>query len=218
MKAGNATVCLVKVQTPAAETYRIHRRWLPWRRRTRAEALDWLPDFPGGDLDFDDDLGLVIVALLLLPFLVILAFVLGEVLLLLLLFPFFVLARAVFGTPWIIQVTLKRKVVHVEAVEGWAESSKRIHRLATALRQGDFALPQADSAVRQGHSMVRQGDSPLRQGDLTLGELWPAPPGTRRPSPRSVLADVPAAEHQRGQTDDEHDHDAQVGRAVTKGQ
>lgn len=135
-KARVATVCLVKVQTPAAETYRIHRRWLPWRRRTRADALDWMPDFPGGDVDFDDDFGLVLVALLLLPFLVILAFVVGEVLLLLLLLPFFVLARSVFGTPWVIEVTRKGKVVHIEAVEGWAASSKRVECLATGLRQG----------------------------------------------------------------------------------
>jgi hypothetical protein len=135
-----ATVCVVKVQTPEDETYRIHRRWLPWRRRTRADTLDWLPDFPGGDVDFDADFGLVIVALLLLPFLVILAFVVGEMLLLLLLLPFFVLARSVFGTPWVIEVTRKGKIVRIEAVEGWAASSRRIEWLATALRHGDPPL------------------------------------------------------------------------------
>jgi hypothetical protein len=145
--AMGATVCLVKVQTPADETYRIHRRWLPWRRRTRADALDWMPDFPGCDLDFGDDFGLVLVALLLVPLLLILAFIVGELLLLLLLLPFFVLARSVFGTPWIIEVTRKGKVVHVEAVEGWAESSRRVEWLATALRQGDPALVELWPAI-----------------------------------------------------------------------
>jgi hypothetical protein len=133
---GDDNVSLVKVQTPSGETYRVHRRWLPWRRRSSADTLDWMPDFP--DVDFgDDSLGLVIIAILLIPLLVVVAFVVGEVLLLLLLLPFFVLARSVFGTPWIIEVTHKHKVVHVEAVEGWTESSQRIELLATAFRQGD---------------------------------------------------------------------------------
>jgi hypothetical protein len=150
---------VVKVQTPAGKTYRIQRRWLPWRRRTRSEALDWLPDFPGGNLDFDDDFGLVIVALLLVPFLVILAFVVGELLLLLLLFPFFVLARSVFGTPWIIEVTLKGKVVQVEAVQGWAASSKRIEGLAAALRHGDPPLGELWPAISK-NGPATSGNSP----------------------------------------------------------
>ena len=137
------SVSVMKVQAPAGESYRIQRRWLPWRRRARADALDWMPDLPGADVDFgDESFALVILALLLIPLLLVAAFIVGEVLLLLLLLPFFVLARSVFGTPWVIEVTRKRKVVHVEAVEGWAESLQRIEHLATALRQGD--PPQGD--------------------------------------------------------------------------
>jgi hypothetical protein len=138
-------------------------------------------------VDFDDSLGRVIAALLLVlllvPLLVIVAFVVGEVLLLLLLLPFFMLARSVFGTPWVIEVTRKRTVVHVEAVEGWAASSQRMECLATALRQGD-----------------------------------PSRGGLRLATDKDALADIPTPEHDGGQADHQHDQNAQVGRAVTKGQ
>jgi hypothetical protein len=138
-----ASLCLMKVETPAGERYRIHRRWLPWRRRARADALDWLPDLPGPDLDVGDDpIGLVIVAILLIPLLAILALVLGEVLLLLLLLPFFVLARSVFGTPWVIEVSQGHKILHLEAVQGWGASTRRIERLASQVRGGQ--LPPGD--------------------------------------------------------------------------
>jgi hypothetical protein len=124
----------MKIQTPAGETLRIHRRWLPWRRRGD-KAMDWMP--PGLDLLGDDPISLVIGAIVLIPVLVILAFFIGEILLLLLLLPFFVLARSVFGTPWIIEVTHRHEVVHAEQAQGWSASHDQIERLAAAISAGE---------------------------------------------------------------------------------
>lgn len=128
----------MKIQTPTGETFRIHRRWLPWRRRA-GKAMDWLPgDAASLDSFGDDPISLVIGAILLIPLLVILAFFIGEFLLLLLLLPFFVLARSVFGTPWIIEVTHQRQVVHTEEARGWGASHEQIDRLAAAISEGEL--------------------------------------------------------------------------------
>jgi hypothetical protein len=128
----------MKVQTPTGETFRIHRRWLPWRRRAD-KAMDWLPsDANVFDSVGDDPVSLVIGAIFLIPGVVILAFFIGEFLLLLLLLPFFVLARSVFGTPWIIEVTHQREVVHAERAQGWGASHDQIERLAAAISAGEL--------------------------------------------------------------------------------
>jgi hypothetical protein len=136
----------MKVRTPKGETYRVRRRWLPWRRHD-TKALDWLP--PGSavsGLD-DDPISFIIGAILLIPVLLVLAVVVGEFLLLLLLLPFFVLARSIFGTPWVIEVTHQREVVHAEEVKGWGASQQRINDLVTATGQGDLP-PGVEQRVR----------------------------------------------------------------------
>lgn len=136
----------MKVQTPKGETYRIRRRWLPWRRHD-TKALDWLP--PGSAVSGLDDnpISFVLGAIVLIPILVVLAVVVGELLLLLLLLPFFVLARSIFGTPWVIEVTHRREVVHAEEVKGWGASQQRINDLVTATGRGELP-PGVEQHVR----------------------------------------------------------------------
>lgn len=137
----------MKIVTPAGETYRVHRRVLPWRRRIR-EKPDWdlASSFDVPDVDHLGVLGailLVIGIIIALPIIVLALLVVGELLLLLLLLPLFVLARVAFKKPWIVEVTRKRKVVHAEAVVGWGAAGERARVLADELRS---AVPAATPA------------------------------------------------------------------------
>jgi len=137
----------VKIVTPAGETYRVHRRVLPWRRRIR-EKPDWdlASSFDVPDVDHLGVVGailLVIGIIIALPIIVLAFLVVGELLLLLLLLPLFVLARVAFRKPWIVEVTRKRKVVHAEAVVGWGAAGERARMLADELRS---AVPAATAA------------------------------------------------------------------------
>jgi hypothetical protein len=99
VEVAEANISGMKVQTPKGETYRIHRRWLPWRRRARADAMGWLSTDGSAVSVGDDPLSFFFAAILVIPMVLVLAFFVGEFLLLLLLLPFFVLARSIFGTP-----------------------------------------------------------------------------------------------------------------------
>ena len=137
----------MKIVTPAGETYRVHRRVLPWRRRIR-EKPDWdlASSFDVPDVDHLGVVGailLVIGIIIALPIIVLAFLVVGELLLLLLLLPLFVLARVAFRKPWIVEVTRKRKVVHAEAVVGWGAAGERARMLADELRS---AVPAATGA------------------------------------------------------------------------
>jgi len=137
----------VKIVTPAGETYRVHRRVLPWRRRIR-EKPDWdlASSFDVPDVDHLGVVGailLVIGIIIALPIIVLALLVVGELLLLLLLLPLFVLARVAFRKPWIVEVTRKRKAVHAEAVVGWGAAGERARVLADELRS---AVPAATGA------------------------------------------------------------------------
>jgi len=146
----------MKIQTSAGETFRIHRRWLPWRRRAN-KAMDWLPDDAGGLGSLGDDpISLVIGAIFVIPVLVILALFIGEFLLLFLLLPFFVLARSVFGTPWTIEVTHRREVVHAEGAQGWGASHDQIERLAAAISAGELPPGVLDRVKQKATGKVRR--------------------------------------------------------------
>jgi hypothetical protein len=128
----------VKIVTPAGETFRVHRRVLPWRRKIREKPeWDFLDALDVPDVDHLGVLGailLVIGIVIALPVVILALLVVGEVLLLLLLLPLFVLARVALKKPWIVEVTRRRKVVHAEAVVGWGAAGKRVRALAGELR------------------------------------------------------------------------------------
>lgn len=122
----------MKAVTPTGEKYRVRRKWLPWRRKTRARDMDWLniPDLG------DDPISMIIMAIVLLPLIVILVIFLGEFLLLLLIFPLVMIARSIFGKPWTIEVTEKGNLRAAEQVKGWSASHDRIQEIAKLLRTG----------------------------------------------------------------------------------
>ncbi|ART70422.1 hypothetical protein BTO20_19300 [Mycobacterium dioxanotrophicus] len=109
-------------------------------------------DWGVGDMslsDGDDVISIVlniVVLVLLIPVVLLALLVAAEFLLLLLLLPLWVLARSLFGTPWIIVVRRRHKIVVEEAVRGWSATSDRIEQLKAAIAAGE-AGPAAASAA-----------------------------------------------------------------------
>lgn len=127
----------VKVTSPDGQTWRITRRWVPWRRRLKG-SLDAMPDFPIG---LGDDPISAIVGILfliiLLPFLL-LALVAGlELLLLLLVLPFAILGRVLLGRHWTIEARRGFRPWWEEQVGDWQAAGIRIHEVADAVRRGE---------------------------------------------------------------------------------
>lgn len=125
----------MKVTDPSGNTWRVSRRWVPWRRRLKG-ALDAAPDLPSlGDDPISMIVGVVFLVIAI-PFLV-LALVAGlELLLLLLVFPFAVLGRMVFGRHWHVEVRRGFAVEHEVDAGDWRSSAAMIQGLAEQLRQG----------------------------------------------------------------------------------
>ena len=132
------SVPAVKVRDPQEQTWRVTRRWVPWRRRLKG-SLDSAPDLGVGSLG-DDPISAVIavVALVvLIPFLL-LAVVAGlELLLVLLVLPFAVLGRVLFGRHWTVEVRRGWRPWWETLAGDWQASGTRIHDLTAAIARGD---------------------------------------------------------------------------------
>lgn len=131
--------CRMTVTDPSGTTWRVSRRWVPWRRRLRDHDLPYRT--PSLDAVGDDPVSMVLglVALVLvLPLVMISLLVALELLLLLLLLPLAVLARVVLGRHW--RVEVRRGWTHVwEAPAGdWRASEQKIQEIADAITRGDL--------------------------------------------------------------------------------
>lgn len=131
----------MKVMDPQGRSVRVHRRWLPWRRRVRdIEGLD------AGGLDGtgDDPISLALAllgVLLLIPFVLGLVLLVGELFLLVLLLPAVVLVRVLFRRPWTVEATSRGHVLWSEQVIGWNESEARILDIAAVYERGEGPFP-----------------------------------------------------------------------------
>ncbi|MEJ7832992.1 MAG: hypothetical protein WKF79_08770 [Nocardioides sp.] len=126
----------MKVRDPSGQTWRVSRRWVPWRRRLTG-VLDSMPDFPVAL--GDDPISLIIFVILLIvmiPFLI-LALIAGlELLLLLLILPFVLLGRVLFGRHWTVEAR-RGFTIWWDAPSGdWQASGIEIHAVADAIRHG----------------------------------------------------------------------------------
>ncbi|HWJ82130.1 MAG TPA: hypothetical protein VNS55_07830 [Nocardioides sp.] len=128
----------MKVTDPAGQTWRVTRRWVPWRRRLKG-SLDAVPDLGIGGLGNDPVSAIVGVVLLivLLPFLLLVLLAGVELLLVLLVLPFAVVARVAFGRHWYVEVRRGFTPVHEVEAGDWRESGLRIYELAGVLERGD---------------------------------------------------------------------------------
>lgn len=130
----------MKVRDPQGQTWRVTRRWVPWRRRLKDVGPDDSP------LDWANGLGddpisavlAIILLVLLLPFLLLGLFVALELLLLFLLVPFATLVRVAFGAHWTIEAR-RGFTIWWDAPSGsWRESGRRIQDVARAIQEGDL--------------------------------------------------------------------------------
>lgn len=126
----------MKVTDPDGQTWRVTRRWVPWRRRLKNKA-DLAPDLPSGlgDDPVSAVIGLVLLVLAL-PFLLLALLVTLELLVLLLLVPFALLARVAFGRHWTIEARRGFTTVWEDPAGDWRASGTRIHEVAAAIRSG----------------------------------------------------------------------------------
>jgi hypothetical protein len=137
----------MKVIDPQGQTWRVHRRWLPWNPKSPklAENADGLSvDVP----DVGDDLGIVGVVLffvaliLLIPFIALLVLIGIELILFAVVLPFAVVGRMFFGKHWWVQTRRGWKLASEEMVGDWTASGIRIRELARDLAlHGGPALP-----------------------------------------------------------------------------
>jgi hypothetical protein len=129
-------------------TWRVGRRWLPWRRRIREVPDLGIDGGPGGDDPISAIIGLFLLVLAI-PALVVLALLLAELVLLIALLPVVALLRFVAswaGFPWPVEVhsrPAKRRVAgwtlrHAEPVRGWRASGERIEGLHRQIEVGRF--------------------------------------------------------------------------------
>ncbi|SDL28981.1 hypothetical protein SAMN05428985_11340 [Nocardioides sp. YR527] len=142
----------MKVRTPAGQTYRITRRWVPWQRKSRRMSLDGF-DVPLGPPSGDDPISAILMVLWLiiaLPIIVVVVAVMLltgiELLLLLAILPFAVGARVVFGRHWTVEVRRGFTPIHEERAGRWAASAVRISELAREIESGNVP---ADTLTKQ---------------------------------------------------------------------
>lgn len=132
--ADRVTVLPVKVKDPSGQTWRVTRRWVPWRRRLKG-AIDMMPSLPSGD----DPISLAISAILLILFLPVIVLVLLsgiELLLVLLIVPFAALAKVLFGQQWIIEARRGWSPWWEAQAGDWRQSGQAIRDVATAIERG----------------------------------------------------------------------------------
>jgi hypothetical protein len=125
------------VRDPQGRTWRVTRRWVPWRRRIK--DLDTGPDMPSGL--GDDPISMIVGLLflvLLLPFLLLAFLALIELLLLLLVLPFAVLGRVLLGHHWVVEARRGWTPVWEEEVGDWKASAGRIADIADRIQRGDL--------------------------------------------------------------------------------
>jgi|GEM_PF-2350859 len=132
----------VKAKDSTGQTWRVTRRWVPWRRRVRGAGDAWsmVPTLPAGE----DPISAVITIVILVVFapVILLALVLTvlatiEFAVILLLIPVLFVARALFGRHWIVEVRRGYLPYYEEHAGDWSTSHARIESIAGAIERGD---------------------------------------------------------------------------------
>lgn len=130
----------MKVSDPTGQTWRVSRRWVPWRRR----LTGWLPEvFTLGSFDLGI-IGLVLFVLIGIPLLVFAALALVEIVVLLVVLPFVLLARLALGRAWVVHAR-KGCTIWWEADGGsWRASGVRIREVAADIERGVLPVHDVD--------------------------------------------------------------------------
>jgi len=127
------------VKDPSGQTWRVHRRWLPWNPRAHKQKFE-PGDVFGAVFDGVDEPAGLLIAIPVGILLALLAPILGlvlltgvEFILLAVVLPFAVVGRMFFGKRWWIQVRRGRSLEREEMVGTWAESGHRVRTTAKAI-------------------------------------------------------------------------------------
>lgn len=126
----------MKVVDPQGRTWRVSRRWMPWRRKARMG--DW-SELPSGSSLGDDPISLligIVLFVLIIPVLLLAILVAIELLILLLLLPFAILGRVLFGRHWRVEVREGWTFAWETEAGGWTQSGQAIEHIAEGLRLG----------------------------------------------------------------------------------
>ena len=140
----------MKVRDPQGQTWRISRRWVPWRRRLKG-ATSGLPDLGFGSLG-DDPISLVIglvLLVVLLPFLLVFLVAGVELLALLVVFPLAILGRVLLGRHWTVEVRRGWTPWWEMRSGDWSASRLQIHEVAQSVERGDLPPRTLGDAVRE---------------------------------------------------------------------
>lgn len=130
----------MKVSDPTGQTWRVSRRWVPWRRRLKG----WLPEvFTLGSFDLGI-IGLVLFVLIGIPLLVFAALALVEILVLLAVLPFVLLARLAFGRAWVVHARRGYRIWWEADGGTWQASGVRIHEVAADIERGVLPVQNVD--------------------------------------------------------------------------
>ncbi len=140
----------MKVKEPTGQTWRVTRRWVPWRRRLKGVdgGLDIVPSGLG-----DDPISMIIFLVLLviaLPFLILSLFAAIELLLVLLLLPFALLGRVLLGRHWTVEARRGFTIWWDAPAGDWQASGVRIHEVADGIRRGDVPSRTVDAPPTEG--------------------------------------------------------------------
>ena len=121
-------------------TWRVTRRWVPWRRRARGASKVWdlVPSVPGGGDDIVSLIIMIIFAPVILVALLLTIVAAIEFAVLFALVPFLALGRILFGRHWIIEVRRGFEPYYEMHAGDWKQSGERIHRIAEAIARGDL--------------------------------------------------------------------------------
>jgi hypothetical protein len=129
----------VKVTDPDGQTWRISRRWVPWRARLRdvSEAAEETAFFAGDPADIAIWICVFLISVLA-PIVLSVLFLPLEIALVALVLPFAVLGRVLFGRTWRVEVRRDWKPWHEFLAGDWQTSTLKIHETADQIRRGDI--------------------------------------------------------------------------------
>ncbi len=128
----------MKVRDPEGRTWRVTRRWVPWRRRLRTPDSGPVDGLNGLGDDPISAIIAIVLLILALPFIILTLFVAFEFVLLLLLIPVAALARVVLGAHWTVEAR-RGFTIWWDAPSGdWRESGERIRAVAAAIQEGQL--------------------------------------------------------------------------------
>ncbi|WP_182377440.1 hypothetical protein [Nocardioides sp. WS12] len=127
----------MKVRDPQGQTWRVTRRWVPWRPRRRYLGPRLWVESAGSITEF---VFALVFGLVIFPILTFVFLSGGEIVLLGLIVPFVAIGRIAFGKHWWIEAREGFTPFWEEQAGTWRLSGERIRKVAGDIERGDLPL------------------------------------------------------------------------------